>query len=460
MEPRTTGGFGLPTYRAVTNEARLRELHQWLDNESARRALDLYALACGAADSAADGTSPPPYYIALVPGGNHADRGFALQTDTSTKDHSQRPYIKLDADPDTFQTTLLHETGHIVLAVLNRGEGVPRRELAAIPHTTSALTDRGTAFDEGFAIYLETLAAHLTQAPELRRYYHRERIDCASPKQKVGEYFRHAVDLLTFSQTLARYHEVRENNFAFAPAHRGPDYLRVQLEKVRDFATLRDANQLLQCEGFYASFFFACTFRGDGLPPLDVLEERQRRLLATLAEMLRSYPADEDAPHLLHFVATYMRLFSDDAGEIVEVLNDLSHGVFVDADAVALWREYYLAALRLDMPQLPKDRINAARLRWREGVLSDPQVLHTRLGPQLSCRVPDCAVRLVALGKERPLQFDLNTAEEGVLRLIPGISDAEVTRWIAARAQRPFQSAADFRQRVELSAAAAGKLRI
>src|SRR6266508_4308910 len=64
----------------------------------------------------------------------------------------QTSYIKLAPEDWVFSTTLLHETGHMLLSMLNGGRQVPKREIASISHTTAALTDRGTAFDEGFAI--------------------------------------------------------------------------------------------------------------------------------------------------------------------------------------------------------------------------------------------------------------------------------------------------------------------
>jgi len=208
---------------------------------------------------------------------------------------------------------------------------------------------------------------------------------------------------------------------------------------------LRDANQLLQCEGFYASFFFVLLMRGEGLPDEATLQARQERMLIALRETLAdarraggtgataaTHPAkgaddesdagdaaDADTPWLPHFVETYMRLYPDEAGEVVDVLLDLSHGVFVDAEAGALWREYYEAALRLDLAGLPKDRVQAARERWRAAVLADPKVLYSRLGPQLRCRVPERRVKLVAFKRESELSFDLNTVEAGVIRMIP-----------------------------------------
>jgi hypothetical protein len=134
----------------------------------------------------------------------------------------------------------------------------------------------------------------------------------------------------------------------------------------------------------------------------------------------------------------------------VDALNDLSHGVFVDPGAAGLWREHYLASLRLDLAHLNRDAINAARKRWREQVLADQHALYSRIGPEIVCTVPAVTVRLVAFGEDAPLRFDVNTVQEGVLRLAPGISEEEIARWEAERAKAPFASDADFRRRVAL----------
>ena len=142
--------------------------------------------------------------------------------------------------------------------------------------------------------------------------------------------------------------------------------MRVQPDKSRDFATLRDANQLLQSEGFYATFFFSLMVRGASAPTEDVIRDRQDRLLATLAEMFRSQPVDADSPFLSHFVETFMQSYPADAGELVDVLLDLSHGVFVDPRAATMWREQYLGALRFDLAERNNERINNARSEWKE----------------------------------------------------------------------------------------------
>ncbi|OPY93088.1 MAG: hypothetical protein A4E73_00470 [Syntrophaceae bacterium PtaU1.Bin231] len=61
---------------------------------------------------------------------------------------------------------------------------------------------------------------------------------------------------------------------------------------------------------------------------------------------------------------------------------------------------------------------------------------------------------------QAPLGFDVNTAEEGTLRAVPGISEAEVVRWLSERERAPFASVADFRARVHLRLDIAALLRM
>ena len=452
MEP-VEGDQGGETslYQRVDDTKQLRTYHGWLENESAVRAMELYRLAWKTARQRTGSKAAlPPYHIALIEGGNHAAVGFRLLAGGKTEDHAKDGYIKLGPTPDRFKDTLLHETGHVVLATLSGESGVPRRSVAAIPHTTSALTDRGTAFDEGFAIHLETLDAHLSDDPAKRHIYRHEGHNFGTKRIKTDEYYRHASDLLNYAQTVARYYEVRENNYAFASACQRPDYLRVQLDKARDFATLRNANQLLGSEGFIASFFFAYTMRGEGIPTPQIIARRQEQLFAAIADALSSDSLEPDSPCLLLVVESLLRLYPAEAKETADVINDLSHGVFVDANAAALWRQLYEAGIRLDIKGLPRERIESARQQWRTTVLKDPKILFSRVGPQIPCIVKGPKVSLVALGGESPLAFDVNTVQPGIMRLVPGITEDEAVKWLAARDDRAFASPEDFKKRAGL----------
>jgi hypothetical protein len=436
-----------PLYRKVADTARYTA---WLHNESAERAFRLYRDACQEARS---GGGVPDYYVALVKGGNHAAVGFRLQDGGAIEEHARQPYILLDPDPASFETTLLHETGHVAMATLAGGRQLDGKQVAAIPHTTAALSDRTSAFSEGYAIHLETLEAHIGRDPKIRGLYQRQQVLFGDAPFRSAEFFRHSADLTSYSQNLARYGEIRDNNFAFDSAFQGPDYLRVQLEKARDFATLRDANQLLQSEGYYASFFFLFALRGSGIPDDAVIDQRERQIMRAMRVMFAAGHPDESSPWLLKLIAEYMKQFPEEKTAIVDALNDTSHGVFVDPAALALWRDHYLAAVEIDKAKLNLPGIAAARQRWREQVLADPGVLLSRLGPELPCELPSRKVRIAAFGEDMTVRFDLNTVQPGIMRLIPGIAEDEVSRWLAERARAPFATPDDFRARRILAAA-------
>jgi hypothetical protein len=458
-DPQAPAG-ALPCYRRITDPARAASLARFLDNEAARWALDLYARARAiAAARGGAAVQPAEYTIAIVPNGDNSAIGFRLKTGTGIEDHPRAAYVQLGPEEWRFSTTFLHETGHVALAMLAGGRQIPRRDIAAIPHTLAALTDRGTAFDEGFAISLETLIAQLSNAPDVRRQYHHDQFLFGTAAKMRAEYYWPSADLLTFAQTHARYAAVRDNAFAFAPAFEGPDYLRVQIETARDFASLRDADQLLASEGFYASFFFSILVRGERAPSEDTVRSRQNAVLAALAEAFATMPFTSEEPFLLDFLTTYRRVSAADWGGVLDVFLDLSHGAFMDANAAALWRGHYLAALALDLARLDREGIDAARDRWHAAAAADPMALYARLGPQLRCEVTGREVRLAGLGGVRPLSMDVNTAEEGVIRLVPGITDGEVASWRAQRAVAPFASGADFRKRSGLSEKALSSLK-
>jgi hypothetical protein len=101
----------------------------------------------------------------------------------------------------------------------------------------------------------------------------------------------------------------------------------------------------------------------------------------------------------------------------------------------------------------------AARKRWREQSLADPAVLLSRLGPEIRCEVPAAKMRIAAFGDEMTVQFDVNTVQPGILRLIPAITEGEIAAWLAARSLKPFTSREDFQARAGLNAATLGALK-
>lgn len=453
----TEGNDPSQIYRTVTDPTRIATYRRWLNNEAADRALQLFDQAREVAHSHHLPNLPSSYYVALIPGGNHAAIGFRLRNGAKIDDFPHTPFIKLEADPKPFEDTFLHETGHVILYMLNGARSFPGRDISSIPHSTAALSDRGTALSEGFAIHLETLNAHLSRHPETLDFYQHRIFRFGSSKTRDSEYHRGLVDLLTFAQTFSRYQSVRDNAFSFESAFTAPDYLRVQLDPARDFATLRNGNQLLQSEGFYATFFFSFIERGDDVRSEELLRTRYAKVFAALAEMFAMKPFDEDSPHLLHFVETYAALYPGEAGEVNDTLLDLSHGVFVDPQAPQLWRDLYHRALALDMEHLGLDRVKEVRARW-QALAKDPKSLYSQVGAEIRCQVKGATVQIVAFGDPAPLVFDLNTVPVGIMRLVPSITEPEVARWQSERAAHAFSSPADFQTRVTLNPSAKAAL--
>jgi hypothetical protein len=182
-------------------------------------------------------------------------------------------------------------------------------------------------------------------------------------------------------------------------------------------------------------------------------------MLRAMQAALVANPGLESGPWLVRVVTEYMKLFPAEKAAIVDALDDTSHGVFVDAAAASLWREHYLAALRLDVGRLNREGLAAARKRWREQVLADPAVLLSRLGPEVPCELPAVKVRLAAFDEEAPVRFDVNTVQAGILRLIPGIGEAEIGALLGARTARPFTGGDDFQKRAGLKPASLAALK-
>lgn len=59
--------------------------------------------------------------------------------------------------------------------------------------------------------------------------------------------------------------------------------------------------------------------------------------------------------------------------------------------------------------------------------------------------VPDDSLMLVAFGETSVQSFDVNTVEEGIIWIIPGITDRGADIWLAERDKKPYVSAADFK---------------
>ncbi len=437
-------------WQLITDPDRLRNLRAMADNEAARFALALYREAWQLAPP--PGFDQPIFFIALEPKGNYGRVGFVLLDQAGEHPYPHMPYLILAEDADSFRTTLLHEGGHVLHGLLV-GDRDPNavdpaeagRDATPIPHSTAAITDRRTAFNEGFAIHLETVAAHCGSDPEARRFYQRRQRGARG----FGNLFYTPIkDLLSYSQSFARYAQVRDGAYAFEPAPATADYLRVQLDPARDLRELRNPNALVASEGVVASVLFHFVTAGD-CTSLSDLVPRYRPLLAAMKTAERTAGPLDPVP-LVEVIAALAAAAPPAGADAIDAFLDITHGVTVDADAAEQWRRLFDAAIHLDMVtiKLLQGQLETRRAGWRERAIADPGTLVDRIGPVVMVEVPGTEVGLTMFGKLSPLAFDLNAAGPPMLRLVPGLTEAQLAAITAARAERPFADLADFRSRL------------
>src|SRR5262245_6966149 len=103
MEPETASSKdSLPAFHEITDQTRLKTYQQWIQNDAANWAFDLYSKAWKIKSKQ---DTNPVYYIAIVPEGNHARIGFQLSSDSGMQSFPKTTYIELDPDESVFKAT-------------------------------------------------------------------------------------------------------------------------------------------------------------------------------------------------------------------------------------------------------------------------------------------------------------------------------------------------------------------
>lgn len=438
MEPAGTPEEGkLPHYRLLEDGERRAAIEGWLDNEAARFAQQLYARAWVVGGLPVDGASVR-FYIAVAPGGNHADNGFALDGDERDGKLVDLPYVILDERPFRYEQTLLHETGHMVLDLL--GAAQVAIDGGYVFHTTPAVTDRWTAFNEGFAIHLETLYMERASDPGRRMHY-----DNRSPVfgERSPHRFGPLDDLRTLSQTRQRFTAVRDNRFAHPAAYQGDDLLRHAVDPERDLSRLRNASQLLACEGFAAAVFYRLVTAPAPEPTLDSLDHGP--LMEALVGIFHGGLGAEDHTWLVHLVESLARTQPGAR----EIFVDLTRGATLSSEVVAMWPELYAHALRVDVRGYGELQGSASALLdgWMTALDSGEVTLSDAVGPEVWATVEGVTVRPQLMPEDVPLCLDLNAADRAELAAVPGADAAWVDRVLTARLEAPFESIEDLLER-------------
>jgi hypothetical protein len=306
---------------------------------------------------------------------------------------------------------------------------------------------------EGYAIHFETLLGHYGRDPETRAFYHRLAPAFDLKNSRRAEFYGPITDLMTFSQSWARYQAVRETWPAFEGHVYAGEYLRSQFDPARDRAVLKPANAMVASEGAVAStlFWISATLAdragakpGEGLdqPGLQAAEQQLLKAIAAL-------PArDGFRPDIVDLVSAVGAPDSPERAVAVSRFVSVTRGVTARQEIREKWAALYREGIGLDIngSKALFAELDALRDLVVEAALKDPQTLRNAVGPVVPVRAPKVMLELKAFGEKFQLEFDLNAA--GDADWLAAGADRAASEWIQRERDRaPFASVSDFEKR-------------
>lgn len=338
----------------------------------------------------------------------------------------------------TFEEVLSHEYGHVLL----------RRLLGPIPptpsrqaHSVLTVTDPVTAFDEGFGIQMQPLAARLSATSGFRA-----RVEGRSRPSAADVW-------LSRRETWLRETAVPHNDFVFEVVPPGADgdmyarWLAGETSLPADPCHLKSGNAMMASEGVAAAVLYQLLSSGANAK---AVEHRYAQLVTVLAR-IGKWPGQ--AP-VVALVRKWGEAFPADKSEVNRLFLDLTYGatasVAAHDEAERLSCLGARGSLATFVPALKAYRGTITTLAAR---VTDGQTdIDAALGPSLWLADPAIRIAVQPWSDERelPLVVDLNTASEPALSLLLG-DRLLASRLIDARSHGAFASLEDASRRAALS---------
>ena len=410
MVPVVTRVTSGPLYARLQNEAKhgVTALMLALDEQAQR--------------VAGETTIRPTWLYLSHEDGGFARRGFWLQSGARLR-YVPDLFVDLvvDApsiDDGSFEEIFAHEIGHVLLRrVLPRlPQGYSRT-----PHAALAVTDRPTAFDEGFAIHFQGLVRQLTHNPRLQQ------LDHGLQGKPFLDYWASNID------RNARIEGMRRNLFVQAqdvmPGEGNP-LGRRDHSTLFDSARLKSGDQMMASEGVVATVFYRWLVPGPEDTP-HVLA-RYRRVLDALA-MLDRTRLDPDTPVLVELLRDYRRAYPQQGARAIRIFLETTYGATVDP-AMARATEALAARGRVGDMVRYVTALKAARAQLATliaAVTRQPQRLGAALSSPIWLAGPQPSPS--ATGGNHLLVVNLNTAEPESLQALNGLDAAMAARIVQER---------------------------
>ena len=388
---------------------------------------------------------PTWLYLSLEDGG-FPRFGFWLQDGNQVRFVGEH-YVDLVVDEDTvanggFEEIFAHEQGHVLLRRLlpSLPDGYSRT-----PHAALAVTDRVTAFDEGFAMHFQALARHLTRNERLRL-----EDDGLTGKPFLPYWASH-------TDRTWRLEGTRRNSFVQlqVPLPGEPDAILARDHSTLfDTARLKSGDQMMASEGVVSTVCYRWLAPGEGTSA--ALLDRYGELFTAL-KALDKTALNPDSPILINLLQAYAAQYPTQGKQALRVFIETTYGSTVDPamarQTEALAARGIVGDMEGFVAQLKPARAALAKL------IED--TAPTRLDAALSAPIWLYGDAPAAPGESKgeAIAFDLNTAERERLQALPGIDAATAERIVVERrAHGPYASLAAASSRLSLSPATTAAL--
>ena len=464
-----------PVFRAALDDRLFQAIRRVLAGDPAQASLrlDRYARNARIAEENTAGRAPdvrlsmPMVLLVSEEEGGFARHGFWLERPDGQRILHLADYVDLvvresDVEDGSFEEIFCHELAHLVLRV---AFGPALEGTSPKMHQSMTVTDDATALDEGYAEHFQVLVRDGTANPHVR-------------ETRSGATTADLEDLwLSRADRALRTYGVKQNLFIYQKALM-PSALEDDADRYRVFldgetssafvsGDLKTGQQMLASEGVVATLFyrlvgskrlresyrgpaFYAPFLGGGPVPAEPakaitpLDNVQMKLLAALRESGRER---SKRPAMARVIASYARVFPDEAKSVYDVFLSTTRGVTVSQKLALLFREAATEGLRGNMGLFRVRSREAFALleKTLEEVRAGTLAIDANVGPALWLRNEAFSIARTAWQEERtsPLVMNLNTATVPELMTVPGVSCAIAGRIVAARTKRGFFHSVD-----------------
>lgn len=397
--------------------------------------------------------------------GGFPRRGLILKQGESVENYPGLYYVDLVLDEQRVSQGEMdiysHELGHVMMLNI-MGDEIPDSR-STKQHVSMGITDYSIAFFEGWGIHFQRLAFdHVL-------FYRRTYQDALDYSRSFARAWHSSID-----QSL-RLNGVAENDYIHCKLMPGVDPSTLDLEElillehtspVFDRTRLKNAQQMLSCEGVLATLFYRINSN-------TVLQNRYQDNAFYNRFLLRPIPAGitaeetftpmenvflknfavwdnikgklkfESSP-AIEFIQEWCRFFPEDREEILKLFILTTMGKTVTQD---LGKTYEDMSYHGMIGDYQRYRELAGQFREEASILTQKvlkgeSALDANVGPQIWVVNKDFLIRTTLWNPDRkkPLSFNLNTASAYELASFPKIGLTGAKEFIKKREERGYFS--------------------